>query len=632
MKKNKKLLQWSIFVALLFLLSPMIVKAEEPTRNFYSQIEVQENGDIKVKELIQLSGTYNGLNRDVYFRNGTAKSFSGSKSDLEGSDIYNGSTIKDIKVGSIPRQTLSFASFKEAVDYANMVSHANVGDSGMYQQNLLSDGVSLKIFEPSSKSTIFSLEYTVTDVVVVHDDIAEIAWNVLGEGYNENIGSLQIKVILPGKDDDKRVYLHGPLNGSIERIEEGALAKYNFLGAYNAVSVRVLFDKSLVGSATKYTHMNAKEDIIAYETKLADEANATRDRIRAENNFVLAISFLWLGISIILVALVSTKSKQSKKTDFAMEYYRDFPATYGPEVLQYLLETRNDEKSLSAVLLGLISKKILKVEAVEEGKKKNYKLILQETSQENLTETEKIALNMFIKKVGDGKEVSLSKVKKYCSDSNNAPGFIASYNNFVRTAQKMGKNENFFQKTSRLQVATAMICFSGFLITVLNASFETGSYMIAGAFIIGIILGIIAITRKFYTPKGAEDYAKWMAHKHFLEDFSRFDEKELPEVSLWDKYLMYATVLGCASTLEKQMKLKIDTFQNGEVYPMNDQFFYNYLIFSSLHSSINQSVHTAVSSSRSSIAASSSSSGGGFGGGSVGGGGSFGGGGGGGRF
>ena len=148
-----------------------------------------------------------------------------------------------------------------------------------------------------------------------------------------------------------------------------------------------------------------------------------------------------------------------------------------------------------------------------------------------------------------------------------------------------------------------------------------------------LALIIFVITRKFYTKKGAEDYAKWMAHKRFLEDFSRFNEKELPEVTLWDKYLVYAVVLDCADSLSKEMNIKISTMENSDVtYVGYNPYMTHYSITSSVYKNINSGIHTAVSSSRSSIATSHSSSGGGFGGGSIGGGGSFGGGGGGGRF
>ena len=124
-----------------------------------------------------------------------------------------------------------------------------------------------------------------------------------------------------------------------------------------------------------------------------------------------------------------------------------------------------------------------------------------------------------------------------------------------------------------------------------------------------------------------------MAHKLFLKDFSRFNEKELPELILWEKYLVYATVLGCADELSKQMQIKVNTMQDNQTFAMGyDPFLSHHLLHSTIYSSINRSVRSAVTSSRSSIAASRNSSGGGFGGGASFGGGSFGGGGGGGRF
>ena len=148
-----------------------------------------------------------------------------------------------------------------------------------------------------------------------------------------------------------------------------------------------------------------------------------------------------------------------------------------------------------------------------------------------------------------------------------------------------------------------------------------------------LVLIIFIVTRKFYTNKGAEHYAKWMANKRFLEDFSRFNEKELPEVTLWDKYLVYAVVLDCADKLSKEMEVKMPNMDTSDTtYVGYNPYMTHYFITSNIYSSINSGIHTAVASSRSSIAASQASSGGGFGGGSIGGGGSFGGGGGGGRF
>lgn len=148
-----------------------------------------------------------------------------------------------------------------------------------------------------------------------------------------------------------------------------------------------------------------------------------------------------------------------------------------------------------------------------------------------------------------------------------------------------------------------------------NCGVQVLQYLLAVT-VINIIYLIIGSRDKNRTITGKEEYSKWLAHKRFLKDFSNFDEKDLPDITLWDKYLVTATVLGCADKVEKRMKMHItDTTQIDT----------NVLIYQSIHTGItrelNNSIRTAVSNSNSSISTSSYSSGGGFGGGSSGGGG-----------
>ncbi len=632
MKKIRQFVKLSLLI--LLFISPLTVFAsDEATKDFYSYIEVQQDGSIKVSELIRLNGEYNGFTRDIEYKNAYAKVFSGQKEDLEGSDIYNGSSITDVKVGSIPSGNLSFDSIKKVNQYFNQVSYAQNRASHVYTAYQTNNGISLKIYNPSTLKETFYIEYIIHDAVVMHDDVAELAWNVLGNGYKENIGNFQIKVVLPEEDEDVRVWLKGPLNGEVDRTKDGLEAHYSFLGAYNAVSVRLLFDKSIVPNATKLSNMIAKDDIISIETEAANLANEKREAILRQNNAIMAFTVFWFLGAILLTIVVSMRAKKSKRTEFSMEYYRDFPAEYGPEVLQYLLERKVDEKSLSAIILNLVYKKVLTVEEMEEKKKKDYKLVFNENHNVTLTEPEKAAMKLLIETIGNGKEVILSGIKKYCSKTSHAEDFMSKYNKFLAICRRNGKEEEFYASKPSIAVGAMIICLLGIPISIINFSFETDFFLGYLAIFIGSILTIVIATMRFYTPKGAKHYAMWMAHKKFLKDFSRFDEKELPEVILWDKYLVYATILGCADELSKQMQIKINTMEEAGVYASGyDPFLHHYLLRSTIYSSINRSVHTAVSSSRSSIAASRNSSGGGFGGGASFGGGSFGGGGGGGRF
>ena len=623
------------FLAIVFL--PVIISSldSEPTDKFLSEIKIEENGSIKVRELIKMNGEYNGMERDVSYANSSSESYNGEISAIEGnSDLYDGSSITDVKVGSISDDgELTFDDFNRDINYFDEVSYASNGESSKYTYGTFMNEVNLKLFNPSDLDEIFYIEYTVTDVVVVHEDIAELAWNTLGDGYRENIGDYEVKVVLPNSDSDYRVWLHGPLNGEIERTNnKEAVGTFNFLGAYNPVSVRLIFNKDLVPNATKVSGLTAKDEIIDYQTELSDEANSERERIQRQNLILIIASSVWALIAISLAVGVYLREKNMKKTAFNMEYFRDFPASYGPEVLEYLLDKNVTEKSLSATILNLIYKKVLKVEVIDRKLKDDYKLVLQEYDEASLTETEKIALNLIINEIGNSKEVVLSTIRKHCSTLSNANNVMDLYNDFIRKSKSLGKSEKFFATTPGLVAFSVIFSLLGLVLTFISFALDL-SWLGIIIIILMIALIIFVITRKFYTKKGAEHYAKWMAHKKFLEDFSRFNEKELPEVTLWDKYLVYATILDCADKLSKEMELKMPNMDTtNTTYVGYNPYMTHYIITTNLYSSINSGIHTAVASSRSSIAASQSSSGGGFGGGSIGGGGSFGGGGGGGRF
>ena len=607
----------------------------EPTDKFLSEIEILDNGSIKVRELIKMNGEYNGMERDVSYASYSNEPYNGDISAIEGnSDLYDGSGITDIKVGSISDDgDLTFDDFNRDINYFDEVSYASNGTSSKYTFKTFMDEVNLKLFNPSDLDEIFYIEYTVTDVVVVHNDIAELAWNTLGDGYRENIGDYEVKVVLPNSDSDYRVWLHGPLNGNIERTNnKEALGTFNFLGAYNPVSVRLIFDKSLVPNATKVSGLTAKNAIIDYQTELSDEANRERERIQRQNMILIIASSVWALIAISLAVSVYLREKKMKKTAFNMEYFRDFPASYGPEVLEFLIDKNVTEKSLSATILNLVYKKVLKVEVIDRKLKDDYKLVLQEYDEASLSETEKIALNLIINEIGNSKEVVLSTINKHCSTLSNANNVMDLYNDFIKTSKNLGKSELFFAKTPGIVASTVIFSLLGIILAFISFGLDL-SWLGIIIIILMIFLIIFVITRKFYTKKGAEHYAKWMAHKKFLEDFSRFNEKELPEVTLWDKYLVYAVVLDCADKLSKEMELKLPNMDTSDTtYVGYNPYMTHYIITSNIYSSINSGIHTAVASSRSSIAASQASSGGGFGGGSIGGGGSFGGGGGGGRF
>ena len=151
---------------------------------------------------------YNGSFRDIIYQNPYAYPFTGLYSNFAGNtDIYNGTGIKDLKVYRIDKADfLHIEDLSKKKDQFRLVEDASNGDSGVYTLSTRDDGVYLKMFMPSKENSVFYLEYTITDAVVLHDDVAELFWNVLGDGYTERIEDFQFLVHLPGDGDSCLLY------------------------------------------------------------------------------------------------------------------------------------------------------------------------------------------------------------------------------------------------------------------------------------------------------------------------------------------------------------------------------------------------------------------------------------------
>ena len=58
------------------------------------------------------------------------------------------------------------------------------------------------------------------------------------------------------------------------------------------------------------------------------------------------------------------------------------------------------------------------------------------------------------------------------------------------------------------------------------------------------------------TQEGTDEQEQWKALAKFLQEFSLIKEREVPELAIWEKYLIYATAFGIADKAIEQMKAK----------------------------------------------------------------------------
>ena len=396
---------------------------------------------------------------------------------------------------------------------------------------------------------------------------------------------------------------------------------------------------------------------------------------------------------------LSTHKKTGKDdpSTFDEYYLRDFPDDFSPATVEYLINGVITNKSVSAEILNMIYKKYITVTR-NSDKKDDYTFTFNAPEDKVLTDKERslrkllfdssnsVTLKGFKKKAKTNYSSFLSTWKSFINQSyNEAEGknlyfFPEEKKKYRLTSrQKIGliliivilaalsmglaliaaavifgvveagisisstsehaasKRPNKYKRRANLGVVLLMIgtIVLSIISLVMLHYYHITPFFGIGAFIVGVTTITIISGMVKRNEYGSTEYKKWMAMKNFMNDFGNLDEKELPEIALWEKYLVYATVLGCADKLQKTMEVKLKDMN----VDMNTDFS-DILLMNTINNTITRAVaagHSAAVSAKAAHDYNSSgggswSSGSGGGGGFSSGGGSFGGGGGGGRF
>lgn len=601
-----------IFLFLLFLW-PIKVSALEvdyDVLGLYINADILENGDMRVQEQIVLDGSFNGYIRDLYFK---GKYHLYDASDIELKKVCE---VPSSKKGEFNLSAASLNCFKR-------VSSASLRSSHVYKVDNYSDNISLTMYNyTENRERIFYIEYILKDVVVIHNDIAELYWTFVGQNFDDNIDEVMITINLPKRATDLRVWAHGPLLGTVEQENnERVIAKIDGLPRNQLIDVRTVFDLNIVPNGTKFSNKSSFTEILEEEQRRSDEANKVREKhatyVKIIDYSVLTLTYSWLIGAVALIYHIYKKYDKEHRSDFHHQYFREFAGDYGPETVEYLMnKKRISTTGLSASILNIIYKKGF---VVKEEKKNKYTLVDNEPKIP-LSEKEQFIKEWLLNDCGNGSEVKITDISKEAQSMKGAQRFVKNYNKWLAKAGAAAKKQGFFEDydfNSSFRLKALGYFFLGVLIIGLHIALMVESQTLIFVIIAGAFLLIYPFTITKRTLKGNDHYYKWKAFKRFLLDFGRFNEKELPEIALWDKYLVYAAALGIADKVSKTMQIRVKDFGD-DVYIMP---IYTHLhLHNAIRTNITKTINQTITTANSKIATSNRSSGSGFGGGFSGGG------------
>lgn len=610
--------------------------------HFYMKAVVLPNGDIEVEEFFDMNGSYNGFERIINFRNSSTIAFNENGTSFGGSSIHNGTgvvihTVKGVDLKKIQLHAYdletTFKSVEKNTDTFSKVTYASKGDYGKYTESTSLDGIQIKMYNDNS-SKGFYIKYTVKNMGIVHQDVAEIGWNIFSTQMTESVDDFRLLIKIPNNQKELRAWAHGPLTGNVKPVnKDSVLVDIRGIAAETAMDTRIVFDKNILSTSMKQTGVEALPRILSYETEKAEKANLEREQARKDvarvngiKTIVTGLEMIWIiGLGIIIIVFYKKYDKEYVP-NFKGKYFRDFPSDISPEMVGYLMNHRIGTNDLSAEILHLIYKRKVTYEVID---KDNYKLTYSGTV-EGLNEVETRALKILFKE--GTTETTLQEFQKRAKAS--YKDFLQDYEDWKSYAEIEGKKQGFFETKGRPAGLVSAYCVLGMIaaLFLINYTWTPMFVVIIWMASIGTLFYLGSFYRR--THAGNEEYSKWSGLRNFINDFGQFKQRELPQIELWEKYLVYAVTFGIAEKLAKQMEIKVkeyDVNDSDMYHSWGPNYFTNMLLFNHI---MNHSVNTAHSSAVSArdIANSSSSSSGGFGGGFSGGGGSFGGGGGGGRF
>lgn len=622
--RTKKVIIILIFILLFLIIGS--IKSEAKSSDLYLEnLEfnsiIEENGDMVVNETWDI---------DIENTNTLYKTF---KTDDTKYNAITDVTVTDITDG----QEKAFKQIDELMYHVTKnCYYAMENNDGNFE---IAWGVGL---DDESQHKTYRITYRVKGAVAKYSDYAELYWQFIGEDFNIDAKNIKGTIYLPGiveNKEDIKVWGHTEdLNGEIyvtgNNTIEFTLNNFNS-GRY--VEVRTLFPTNLITSSTRGEQKDILNEVIDEETVWANEANARRKRKENQDKIITSlIIIISLLLTIWFITKIVKRAKNLKglkeiKPEKKIIYFREIPredaspmeALYVCRELKSQIDSTLLGNVFSSSLLDLSLKKKIDFKIEKDNNKDNItiEILNRKTFLEDIPEDEKIFAKILLDATNDNNAITVKELQKYikkmkAEDITKLPENL--YKVIIDKFEKIGIIDKKELDKYNKQTGAFVLYFIGLVFSVMFLIFSInvnlyaliGTIPLAITLLINLVLTSIQMKRtNVYTQKGINEKEKWKGLKKYMEEFSLLKEKEVPEIVLWEKFLVYATVFGISDKVLKQLKIvypDLDNMIQDGTYP------YMYLM---INTDFSHSFVSAVSSSMSSAYSSATGGGGGFSGG-----------------
>ena len=452
-------------------------------------------------------------------------------------------------------------------------------------------GVEIGVIMPefSSGTHTISYKYSVKGIVTGIADASVFYYQYVSEINNMDIDKMSVTVNFPKEEPELRAWLHTSASaiGAWKQSEDKKSVSIEVEDISNGEYIESRMLLFAGGYKVYETDKNTTSIDVATEEQEWYDSYMKEVRLRlffTILDYVLAV--LAVGFGVFWIFHLKRGNRPIDLPD-APIYYRDIPEGYtggevSPLYFYYTNENYIDE-SISATMLELVRKNYITI-TPDEGKKNAVITVLKKDDQSELRTHQKMVVDMLLTVKPLGTPFTMKEFEKFAK--NNSERFTHMVERYKEAILNKSQRDGAYRKENPAKekaqkFATTMVII-GVVVLVISGftSFVLGQGMTF--FAIGLIIGGLLpylFLRKAKAPltiPGQMEYNKLQALGRYMQEFSSLDEHEIPELALWEDYMVFATAMGIADKVAEQLEIAYPEFKQLSVRGFDDRFLILY--------------------------------------------------------
>lgn len=409
---------------------------------------------------------------------------------------------------------------------------------------------------------IFTVSYRLRNIVNVYADTAVLYNYFVPQNFSLPVTSLTGSIHFPqgGSQSDVHAWLHTTVQSGL-KIDSADQISFSAsdLPAGTSVEVRLCMPPKLFPASAKVSSDSVLSGIMTEEQQWADEYEAQLRR-----QFVLGVLDVVSALAVLVLAViffVHLRRKNRRHRVEVPEYTREIPPGNSPGGIANLfyfysgLGEKEKNRMFSATLLSLARKGFVRFENSEGEFSVS---VTGDTRGQKLTESEEVFYEMISTAAESEGSFTMKRFRQYAEKHGESIG--RRMEDFLNAAKREISDRGYYEAKPVLFSTSVflgiLLLFVG--IAVLIATGTAGAllvYLPVSLVVAGVLLLIGGSAKMKLSEKGECEYGLWHGLKKYMTEFSRMEEYGVPQLEVWEEYLVYATMMGISGEVCKQLKL-----------------------------------------------------------------------------